>query len=252
MQTPLEIIESYGAPTGSYIHAIRFFREDHAPLTKEECEKGVAEIIGMDGVPSYRNQKEATLYFLYCVQETIRAYNTGEIPDMSEVWNDVVRRATEYISSSPWAVKDYDSEQTADDGTPKQKKGAKKEQSRALYVKLNDGSHTRDDIINAFMDKLGMSKAGATTYFHNLKKSIGFSGPKTVKPKREKKAAAPKPKAKKAKAKKGPSKGARAAEIYNSMPGAAKADVIAAIVKATGTSTAGANTYYCAARKANG
>ena len=84
MQTPLEIIENYGAPTNSYIGAIGYFR-DRRNLSKKQYEKGIADIVGAEQIPSFSNEKEARLYFLYTVQETIRAFQGDTIPEMVDV-----------------------------------------------------------------------------------------------------------------------------------------------------------------------
>ncbi len=256
MKTPLEIIESYGSPTDSYIAAVTYFRYERSPLTKEEHEQGIADILGSDTAAVFDTEKEAEVWFMYTVQETIRAFSGDAIPDLDEVWAEVQRRVGKFMTDMPWAMKDYSSEieDIDDEGKTvvKQKKGAKKEQAIALYNKLNDGTNDRNVIVTAFMDEIGMSKAGATTYFHNFRKEYGFSGPKTERVKRQKKAATTKkPVAKKAK-KKGPTKGQIAREVYASMPGADKKDIIAAIVEQAGTTPAGANTYYCAAKKEAG
>jgi hypothetical protein len=49
------------------------------------------------------------------------------------------------------------------------KTGTKLEQARKIYQEVAATS-TRDQIVELFMSKLGMSKAGATTYFYNVKK----------------------------------------------------------------------------------
>ena len=175
---------------------------------------------------------------------------------MEDVWEEVNRRATGYIQRAPWSIKDYGTEEETAEGTkPKRKKGAKKERADVLYQEMNDGKFTRDEIIEVFMTELDMSKPGATTYFHDRKKRFGFKGPKPDRKVRraEKKNVEriTKIKAKKAK-KKGKSKGAVAEEVYLSMPGYVKSVVLEAIIKATGTSPAGANTYYCAAKKKHG
>lgn len=254
MQTPLEVIGSFGAPTDSYINATRYFQEEHNPLRKNEHEKAIAEIVGADEVPTYSNDKESRLFFLYTVQETVRAYQSGEIPDMGEVWEEVNRRAKKFIVQNPWSVKEYrvDDEE---DGTstlrPKRKKkGAKGQIAEDVYLRLNDGNNDRNTIIQAMIDEAEMSKAGATTYFHNFKKKHGFSGPKTERKKREKKAETSTPvKTEGRKKRSGPSKGQIAESVYLEMVGAEKKDIIAKIVEKTGTTPAGANTYYCAAKK---
>lgn len=253
MQTPIQIIETYGAPTNSFTAAVHHFKFERAPLSKSECEAGIAQIVGADQHPTYRNAKEANLYFLYVVQETVRAFNGGVVPEMADIWEVAQRRAVNFITDNPWAIKDYTSDEGDDvvDGQPKQKKGAKKDQAEALYRKMNDGKNDRNTIIQALVDEVGMSKAGATTYFHNLKKTVGFSGPKTEKVKREKKVVEVKPKGNETGRvkKSGPSKGEVAKRIYAEMVGSPKDEIIARIVEETGTTVAGANTYFCMARK---
>lgn len=255
MKTPLEVIKGYGAPTDSFIAAMNFFRYQKAPMTKQQHESGIVEIIGVPSIPPFATDKEAEVYFLYTVQETIRAHQTGVIPDMDEVWNNTFDRATKFIVENPWCFKDYSEEDPIldEDGNviPKSKKGEKKEWTEDLYKKMNDGTNDSRTIIQAFITELGLSKGCATTYFHNLKKEHKFKGPKTERKKKEKKEVEPKLVVEKKKKEKGISKGKVAEQIYLSMPGADKADVIAAIVKATGTSPAGANTYYCQAKKAH-
>lgn len=46
--------------------------------------------------------------------------------------------------------------------------GTKLEMARALYAKANNTS--RDEVVAMFMSQLGMTKAGATTYFYNVRK----------------------------------------------------------------------------------
>jgi len=258
MQTPLEIIAGYGVSTTSYIRAIQEFNDLERPivLRKAQYEQGIADIIGGDHPPSYSNEKEAKIYFLYVVQETIRAYGTGVIPDMAEVWENAQIRAKKMIENQPWAIKDYFTEDDGEPkldatGNPKKRKGAKKDEAEALYRRLNDGTNDRTAIIDALINEVGMSKPGATTYFHNLKKQFGFSGPKAEKKKRAVKTG-PTPVEKKPKKDKSPTKAEQARQIYTALKGRPKDEIISEIVKKTGTSKAGANTYYCSCKKEYG
>ena len=95
-----------------------------------------------------------------------------------------------------------------------------------------------------------MTKAGATTYFHNLKKAHGYKAPKeeSIAKTANKKSGATSI-ARPASKGRGPSKGAVAKTIYAEMKGQPKEAIINTIIQKTGTSKAGANTYFCAARK---
>lgn len=264
LKSPLEVIASYDIPTDSIIRAARVAGELY--LNQSQFERAIAEIVGSDTPPAYSNLKESRMYFRYTVQETVRAFLGGDVPDMENVWRDSQQRAQAFISANPWCIKDFISETNGVDefgsprlktdarGNPKMKKGAKKELALALYLRMNDGANDRSAIIQALMDEVSMTKAGATTYFHNMKKEYGYKGPKTEQKPREKNAVTPKPTApkKERKRRSGPTKSSIAEQVYLRMKGSPKPDIIAAIVQESGTSPAGANTYYCASKKKHG
>lgn len=246
MKTPIQIIEDFGAPTNSYIKCVLFFRSEEGPvLSKEEHEKGIADIIGAETPPTFETEKESQLYFLYAVQETVRAFLGPTVPDMDEIWTIAHNKCTTFIKENPWCLIE-DSEE----GEGKSKV-QKKDRARDLYKKLNDGVSTRKTIIETLMKELDMSKAGATTYFHNMKKKYGYKNPESSKKPNEKTAHATHitrgsvPNTKN-------SKRAIATQIYTDMRGSDKKSVIKEIVRQTGTSPAGANTYYCSAKKQTG
>jgi hypothetical protein len=56
-------------------------------------------------------------------------------------------------------------------GNPKRKKGAKQEEAARIYSE--NKSDGKAKIIELFMSELDMSKAGATTYFYNMRKKLG-------------------------------------------------------------------------------
>jgi hypothetical protein len=255
MRTPLEIIADYGVSTTSYIQAIQQFNNIDHPIVmeKSQYEESINEIIGGDTPPTFSSDKEARIYFLYVVQETIRAFGQGIIPDMADVWVEAQRRAKIMIQEQPWAIKEYNTETTGEPkldaaGNPKKRKGAKKVEAEALYKRMNDGQNDRNAIIDALIADVGLSKPGATTYFHNLKKQFGYAGPEPVKKKAKKKLSAPStPKSTKKVIR--PSKSEQARRIYTDLRGRPKEEVIAQIIKQTGTSPGGANTYYCSCKK---
>ena len=259
MNTPLEIITSYNVPTSSYIRAIQTLNDADCPIlfSKEQYEKNIAEIIGAEIAPTFSSEKEARIYFLYTVQETIRAFNfSASIPDMESVWKNIQLRASKLIQEQPWLVKDYsadtDGEPKVDAaGNPVRRKGAKKEECEILYQQLNDGVNTRVDIIASLMEEVGMTKPGATTYFHNMKKKFGFSGPAPIKTKRKRDATPPKESKHVPSKVKKISKSKIAEQVFKEMIGCDKNEVLDEIVKRANTSRAGANTYYCACKKNN-
>lgn len=66
---------------------------------------------------------------------------------------------------------------------------------RALEIYKNRGSMPREGVIQMFMQELGMTKAGATTYFYNAKRDAGEVSAPAEKPAKPAKAKVAKAKA---------------------------------------------------------
>ena len=49
---------------------------------------------------------------------------------------------------------------------------SKADQATAIFKEMNDKGSARKDIIEAFMTQLNMSKAGASTYYQNIKTKL--------------------------------------------------------------------------------
>lgn len=260
-QGPIEIIAGYGAPTDSFNAAIRFFN-NKGMMTERQYASGIKELLGADDVPSFKNEKEARIVFLYVVQETLRVYIEDNIvPDMAAVWEEVIDRSSVFLAKNPWSIKTYgtvNGETKVDAvGLPKKKKGKKKEMAIDIYCRMNDGTTERGTIIQAFMDEIGMTKAGATTYFHNMKKEYGFRGPKTQRGRKPNSTttttATPTEPGKRGRKPEGKMSKAKIAEqVYLRMKGQPKKEILAVIVEESGTTPAGANTYYCMWKKEYG
>jgi hypothetical protein len=238
MKTPIEIIQSYGIPTHSHIKAIQFINDTAVDLRKEQYESVIQEIIGSNKPPHYSNDKEAKVYYKYTIQETIRAFKQQDVPDMENVWITVITNAQTFIFNNPWSIKEYVEENIDSEGNTKPKRESKKVQAENLYQQMDNGINDRQTIIAALIEQVGLTKTGAPTYFHNLKKQFGYKGPETTR------GGSPL-----MKRNGGKSKSKIAKEIYIKMKGQPRKDIITAITNEAETSPAGANTYYCKAKK---
>lgn len=177
MKAPLEVIADLGIPTDNYIAAAMSVND--LSFEKSLFESYIAEIIGMPQAPVFENDKATRIYFGYTVQETVRAFSTGNVPDMEDVWDTVVARASNFIEENTWSVKEYRDELNEDGtakldaaGNPKQRKGAKKEQAIKVWNDNADKQDTlsRKEWIALLCEEVGLSTAGASTYYANLKK----------------------------------------------------------------------------------
>jgi hypothetical protein len=241
MKPPLKVISELGCPTDSYIAAIQHLTQQDA--SQDEYERRIQEIIGLPEPPECESWFFARALFMYVVQETIRGYQYGLIPDMSFVYEDAVFKARAYAENNPWNETRFNIEHglkidvdvdTGEEGPAiATKKGGKKDITEKLFRDLKSAGASRQKIIDAFVEQVGMSKAGATTYFHALKKELGFSevnNPTEQSPKTE-------------------SKQELAERLYNESDDKSKATMIALFTEKLGTSKLGAQTYYYACKK---
>lgn len=241
MKTPLQVISGIGCPTSSINDAIRYFSE-REDLTEDQYLSLIQEIIGLDTPPVVDTYYFAKFLFLYVVQETIKAHNAGLIPDMDDLYASCVEKAKTYIENNPWSVTRFnvahglvENEQVdpeTGESTQPKSKGAKKDITDRVFLEMKSKGASRQEIIQAFIDQTGMSKAGATTYFHALKKQHGFAENKESK-----------------KVDKPESKQQIAERIYQTSEDKSKEVLIPLLEQHLGTSKLGAQTYFYACKK---
>lgn len=242
MKAPLQIISEYGCPTDSYISAIQTLAQQ-TNISKAEYERRIQEIIGLAEPPECESWYIARVLFMYVVQETLRELNMGLLPLMEDILHIARERTDIYVETNSWnetrfniehGLKvDVDAETGEEGPAVSTKKGAKKDVTEALFRDLKASGASRTKIIDAFVEQVGMSKAGATTYFHALKKELGFSetsNPAQQSPKNE-------------------SKQELAERLYNESVDKSKATMITLFTEKLGTSRLGAQTYYYACKK---
>jgi len=183
MQSPIDVIMSYGIPTDSHTGAVQYVMgedgDSHRPglgmLTQEQYERNISEIIGLTSIPKYHNLKTARLYFGYTVQETIRAFSGDTVPAMEDVWRDVCNLTQFLIQNQPWCIRDYAVDNSGTQkldaaGNVKQKKGAKKELVKKIWNENKHKDMTRKEWIALFCAEAGLTPAGASTYYANAQK----------------------------------------------------------------------------------
>lgn len=88
-------------------------------------------------------------------------------------------KAKKYVTKNPWVLakpehtSTYVPKSTVDAlGNPKQKKGAKKAAAQKFWKENQGKFNTRKEWIEALMEAVGLTRAGASTYYYNLQKGI--------------------------------------------------------------------------------
>lgn len=167
----IENIRNLDIPTNSYIkaHLALRDRKDFDRLNYKDLINNVIDGHHVSNI----DDRVAQYTFLYIVQEAVRNNMNGVEMSDWELFDLANRKAEKYIKNNSWVFAKPDEEPKVDsEGNPKKKKGAKKDMAIELYGKYRN-EKSRKEIIQLFIDEIGMSKAGATTYYHNMKKEFG-------------------------------------------------------------------------------
>jgi len=163
---PIKQLREWKIPTSSYCAAIRYLN-DRPDLIKCEYERLVETLTGVRR--QYEDLREARYAFLYLVQETIRKSDNTDKFDMAEMLEYAEKCAHKLFLEQSWHWAVCEEEvKTDSSGKPKRKKGAKQVEALRIYNENVDEGKAK--IVELFMSELDMSKAGATTYFYNMKK----------------------------------------------------------------------------------
>ena len=182
--------EEWNAPVEKgALSVCSYFRTDWKlkEWTEKRFKSFIKELTGEDIVFA-DPRKEGRTVTMHLIQQTMLAsigtdkvctFEQVDLPDPADIpklnpkalLDESVAWAAKYIKENPWVFVETEDEDKLDAyGNPKPKKGAKQVLAFEVYSRLIREGATRKDIIQAFQDEVDMSKAGATTYFYNMKK----------------------------------------------------------------------------------
>ena len=168
--TPIEKIASSHIPTNSPVAAIQHMRE-HGWFEKtgDDYKFHIVDIAGAEALTD--DERELNYTLRYLVTEVI-----GNPELRGRLLVDLAAtKAKHFIENNQYvfAKPEADAEPRLDAmGNVKPKKGAKKEMARKVYdeqIKDVEGM-TRKAAIEILVEEVGLSPAGASTYYANLKK----------------------------------------------------------------------------------
>ncbi len=164
----IEMIEVYDLPINS-LSAIQEYN-DRARAGKYDYGAVLRSLLGGE-YQELENSDHARVQVGYVIQLAIQSHMSGQEIDPSKIYTEATSKAHDFVNEMSWVFAKKDEEVKLDaEGKPKQKKGAKQDQAYDVYVQAIKDGLSRKDIIQSFQDDVGMTKAGATTYFYNMKK----------------------------------------------------------------------------------
>ena len=170
----IDTIEALDLPTNSFIRAAMQFNT--------EAKKGkinpswIFNILVGEAIAPMEDPDHLRIQTGYIIQEAVRLHMQKKEINVDDLAAFATGRAEAFISKYPETFAKVEKEVKLDEqGRPKPKKGTKGDRAYEVYCDLMKKEATRKEIIEAFQDEkvMGMtpfSKAGATTYFYNMKK----------------------------------------------------------------------------------
>lgn len=149
-------------------------RTDLSNAFYEQC---IKDIFGI--VIRTKYKKEAELLFRYMVSEAVRFNEKRQYASTETIYNVAERKSRQFFAKYPEAIDGIDRNRAHIQKPLKHHDvGTKRDAAKELIVEMlkNKPAIKSADAISTIMKQLGMSKAGARTYFYSLKKTIFCGG----------------------------------------------------------------------------
>jgi hypothetical protein len=133
---------------------------------------------GVEVPEKFDHPKMARYVFGYVVQDLTIAYRDRTDVDLNVILQRAIERAKKWITENPWVFATGEDENKPPkldaNGNIAPRKGDKKVLARQVYDEHKEAGKdwTRKEWIKLLCEKVGLTEAGASTYFHNLKKGI--------------------------------------------------------------------------------
>jgi hypothetical protein len=184
----IERIQGLGIPTKSFTDAAYHVRDNQTVKAAgiksnfDKLIKGLTEI----EVPT-ANVKEAELVFGYLVQESVRSFNMKQYMEIEDCIKLAQEKTAKFLFLNPWVnpvaiAEKHEAAVIAAVAAgvevkkvriPRASGMSKKDRCLSLYRDNKEAFGTdKHKMINLFMEELGLSKPGATTYEYNCRKEI--------------------------------------------------------------------------------
>jgi hypothetical protein len=180
--TNIAYLESMKVPTDSFVQA-GLFMSQHLPTNEADAKAIVKQLTGRDVSGRGKHPLFVPLVAAYAVQIVVRAHIEGVVIKAIEVLQEARERAESFTSPDgefAWTLAGYsDTDAEIEDADPeavragRAKKGAKKVLGLRVYRNeiagpYADGEMTRKEAIAILVEQVGLSHAGASTYFANF------------------------------------------------------------------------------------
>lgn len=177
MNSKIEILNDYDIPTNSAIKAIRYLNEKRT-LRIEDYNQRIKDLIPLSA--TFTDLRMARIVYLYLVQEIIKANRRNEKVSDAVLYNNATVSA-KHVHSKNYYYADGDvtvangNSNNKLTGKVRKKRQGYKEDSRRIFLEMKKEGAERKEVIENFIEKLGMPQNSAMSYFYMFKKEYGFN-----------------------------------------------------------------------------
>jgi len=173
MNPLIETIKSQNVPVGSVCTAAQHLGLSGIGLLNDSDYIDRIEAISGSKV-AFDDSNMYRITYSYLVTEIIKLSDNSDVLDVKNILLMAKAKALTLITDNPWMFAVVEGEQKLDSaGNIKPKKGAKKDMAKKVYNDLiKDKVTARKDAIAILVKEVGLTPAGASTYYANLKKGV--------------------------------------------------------------------------------
>lgn len=143
-------------------------------MTDRDWMQLALELRGSTLKPEPLEQEHLTRYASrYLIQNLIKANIAGDVNiNVDDLWLKSIQDGIRYINENPWVFakpEDDTPPKLLPDGSLAPKKGDKKITAKRVYEENKGKINTRKEWIALLVKEVGLTEAGASTYYANLK-----------------------------------------------------------------------------------
>ncbi len=170
----IEKIEKFGAPVNSQVMAGQYMNQNLPSLG--DAKALIQTLTNKSCSERGKDERYVPYVAAYVVMLAVKAHVMGETVRMFDVLTEAKARSEKFLVNMAWTFVESDTKAEIENADPeivkagRAKKGAKKVLALKIYKsKINGKKLTRKEAIAVLMEEIGLSAAGASTYYANFK-----------------------------------------------------------------------------------
>lgn len=174
LEIAIEKIEKFGAPVNSQIAAGQYMNQNLLDLV--DAKALIQTLTNHSCSERGKDERYVPYVAAYLVMLAVKSHLIGESVRMLDLLTEAKTRSEKFIEEMAWSFVESENKAEIENADPelvkagRAKKGAKKVLALKIYKsKIKGKDLTRKESIAVLMEEIGLSAAGASTYYANFK-----------------------------------------------------------------------------------